>query len=58
MSSFMGEIVYISQKTEQFKREEFIQKHGPRTGWPAEAVTPENIAAVEKLLKESRCITY
>lgn len=30
----------------------------PHTGWPVEVMMLENIAVTEKLLKESRCITY
>ena len=42
----------------QFKRGEFSPKGDPRIGRPAEAATLENIAVVEKLLEESRRITY
>ena len=42
----------------QFQRGKFRLEDEPRTGRPVEAVTPENIAAVEKLLNKSRRVTY
>ena len=63
MSSVIGEDcpcqTSIFRRYKKFKRGEFSLKDDLRAGRPAEAVTtPENIVAVEKLLEESRRITY
>ena len=42
----------------QFEREDFNLSDDPRAVRPAETVTPQNIEAVRKLLKEDRRITY
>ena len=42
----------------EFKRDRTSLQDEPRSGRPSTAVTPENIATVESLIKEDSRITY
>ena len=48
----------VGRRYKQFERGDFNLEDHPRPGRPRDVTTPETVAAVEKLVRENRRMTY